>query len=99
MGEIVLKQILPAAMRFTTELADNIAKLTALGAQASAQKDMLDNVSSLVTSVYGAAQRLSETQLAVKNENDLQKEADLCYSQVFATMQELRTYLRPAWKR
>ena len=92
MGEIVLKQILPAAVRFTTELADNISKLTALGVQASAQKDLLDGVSALVTSIYGSAQKLSEAQTAVKKESDLQREAELCYAQVFAAMQELREY-------
>ncbi len=92
MGEIVLKQILPAAVRFTTELADNISKLTALGVQASAQKDLLDGVSALVTSIYGSAQKLSEAQTAVKKESDLQREAELYYAQVFATMQELRAY-------
>ncbi len=92
MSEITLKQILPAAMQFSTELADNIEKLTALGVEAIAQKAVLEDVSKLITAAYNAEQKLSESQLAVKNEPDLQREADLCYSGVFAAMQELRTY-------
>ena len=92
MCEITLKQILPAAMQFSTELADNIAKLTSLGVEAVAQKTVLDDVSKLISAAYAAEQKLAEVQLAVKNENELQRVADLCYSQVFAAMQELRTY-------
>lgn len=92
MCDITLKQILPAAMQFSTLLSDNIAKLTALGVEAIAQKDVLENVARLITCAYTAEQKLSDVQLAVKNETDLQREADLCFSQVFATMQELRTY-------
>ncbi|WP_251182623.1 glutamine synthetase III [Anaerocaecibacter muris] len=92
MCEIALKQILPAATQFTTMLAENIINLKSLGMETTAQKDILENVSKLITAAYGAQQRLSDVQLAVKNESDLQTEANLCYSQVFEAMQELRTY-------
>lgn len=92
MCEITLKQILPAAMRFSTSLADNISKLTAIGVEAVAQREVLETVSKLITDAYKAEQKLSDAQLAVKNESDLQTEADLCYANVFASMQELRTY-------
>lgn len=92
MCEITLKQILPAATEFSTVLADNIAKLTALGITATAQRETLETVAGLITDAYNAEQKLSEVQLAVKNESDLQTEADKCYSEVFAAMQELRTY-------
>ncbi|MCX4312815.1 MAG: glutamine synthetase III [Clostridia bacterium] len=92
MYDITIKQILPAAVRFSTELADNVAKLTALGVEVSAQRETLGSVASLITAIYRSAQKLSDIQIEVKNEQDLQKSADLCYSQVFATMQELRTH-------
>lgn len=92
MCEITVKQILPAAMEFTTQLADNISRLSALGANTDAQKEMLMSVSALISDAYRAEQELSEAQLSVKNETDLQTEADLCYGKVFAAMQNLRTY-------
>ena len=92
MYDITVKQILPAATEFTTALAENIAKLNALGVETPAQRVTLDNAAKLITAIYNTVQKLSEVQLAVKNETDLQTEADLCYSSVFATMQELRTH-------
>lgn len=92
MYDITVKQILPAATEFTTALAENITKLNALGVETPAQRVTLDNAAKLITAIYNTVQKLSEVQLAVKNETDLQTEADLCYSSVFATMQELRTH-------
>lgn len=92
MSDITRKRILPAAIRYSTELADNITKLSALGLDATAQKDSLAAIAKLINCTYKAETKLSDTQLTVKNELDLQKEADLCYSQVFTAMQELRTY-------
>ena len=92
MCEITLKQILPAAMAFTTQLADNIAKLSALGVKPNAQREVLDSVSQLINAAFEAEKKLSDAQLAVKNEPDLQAEADACHNNVFTAMQELRTY-------
>ena len=92
MCEITLKQILPAAMEFTTELAQNINALNALGANTFAQTETLKTVSDLIGAAYVAEKKLSDAQLAVKNEPDLQSEADACRDNVFACMQELRTY-------
>ncbi len=92
MCEITLKQILPAAMKFTSELSDNVVRLDSLNVDATAQKNVLNNVAALINGAYNAEQKLESVQKTVKNEKDLQKEADMCYSQVLATMQELREY-------
>ncbi len=92
MCEITLKQILPAALEFTTRLADNVSKLSALGMTVGAQNEMLLNVSKLINAAYAAEKKLEETQRAVKSETDLQTEANLCHEKVFAAMQELREY-------
>ena len=92
MCQITQKQILPAAVEFSTALAKNIKALNELGMETSAQADMLRTVSGLVTSAYRAQQRLSEAQLEIKNEHDLQSAADFCHDNVFALMQELRAY-------
>ncbi len=92
MCEITLKQILPAAMKFSTLLADNVTKLSALKADTGAQEELLQLVGSLINDAFRAEKTLSEAQLAVKNETDLQSEADACHESVFAAMQELRLY-------
>ena len=92
MCDITLKQILPAATEFTTRLADNIPKLTALKADASAQSDVLSEISALIGKVYKTEKKLSDAVLAVKNEPDLQSAADAYHDTVFALMQELRGY-------
>ncbi len=92
MCEITLKQILPAALEFSTRLADNVSKLSALGMTVGAQNEMLLKVSRLINAAYAAEKKLEETQRAVKSETDLQTEANLCHEKVFAAMQELREY-------
>lgn len=92
MSELVLKQILPAAIGFSTMLADNVAKLTAVKADASMQTKMVAEVSELIQNAYAAVQKLSDAQAAVKAASGLQAEADVSYNQVVAVMQELREY-------
>ncbi len=92
MCEITVRQILPAAIEFTTRLADNIQKLTALKVEAKAQTEQLKTVAMLVDRAYEAEQKLSDIQLAVKNETDLLGEARRCHDEMFTAMQELRTY-------
>ncbi len=92
MCELTVKQILPASIEFSTRLADNIQKLAALKIDARAQRETLDTVAALIGDAYAAEQKLSEAQLAIKNETDLQSAANFCHDTVFAAMQELRTY-------
>ena len=92
MSELVLKQILPAAIKFSTMLADNVSKLTAVKAAADMQTKMVAEVSELIQNAYSAVQKLSDAQAAVKAANGLQAEADVSYNQVVAVMQELRGY-------
>lgn len=92
MCEITLKQILPAATEFTTRLADNVAKLSALGVDASAQKEILEIIAKLIGDAYRTEQKLVEAHTAARNKSDLQSEADAYCDSVFETMQELRAH-------
>ncbi|MDE7164249.1 MAG: glutamine synthetase III [Clostridiales bacterium] len=92
MSELVLKQILPAAIEFSTVLADNIAKLNALKVDAATQTKLLAVVSELIQKAYAAAQKLTDAQAVVKNAEGLQAEADLSYAKVVSAMNELREY-------
>ena len=92
MSELVLKQILPAAIEFSTVLADNVTKLNALKVDATTQTKLLAVVSELIQNAYVAAQKLSDAQAAVKNAEGLQAEADISYAKVVCAMNELREY-------
>ncbi len=92
MCEIALKQILPAAAEFSTRLAVNIEKLSALNLDVSAQRDLIQNVATLITSAYAAEQKLSDAIVDVKGETDIQAEANAYHDTVFEAMQELRTF-------
>lgn len=92
MCEITMQQILPAAEQFSTLLADNVSKLSALGMDVSAQKDVLRSVTELISAIYTTEQKLEKVRAEVEEEADLQTEAGKFYCLVFAAMQELRTY-------
>ncbi len=92
MCEITQKQILPAAVRFSTMLADNVSRLSILGVNVAAQTEVLNAVADLINDAYAAEKKLCELQLAVKTEADLQRKADGCHDKVFAAMQDLRAY-------
>ena len=93
MNELVRKQILPAAIEFSTMLADNLTKLKSFNVNTDAQTDLLDEVTQLISGLYAAVKKLNDAQGAVKAgaESGLQSEADLSVG-VAAAMQELRKY-------
>ena len=92
MCEIAIKQILPAATEFSTRLATNIEKLTALKLDVTAQCEILQSVASLITNAYAAEQKLSDAIVEVKGEKDVQKAANAFHDVVFEAMQELRAF-------
>ena len=92
MCEIAIKQILPAATEFTTRLATNIEKLSALKLDVTAQREIIKTVASLISSAYAAEQKLSDAIVEVKGETDVQKAANAFHDVVFEAMQELRAF-------
>ena len=92
MCQMTQTSILPAAIEFTTRLAQNIRELSAMHCDVSAQSDMLNVASGLISSAYSTLQKLSDAQLEIKNADDIQSAANFCHDTVFALMQELRTY-------
>ena len=92
MCEIALKQILPAATEFTTRLATNIEKLSALKLDVSAQRGMISSIATLITSAYAAEQKLSDAIVEVRGETDIQKAANAYHDVVFEAMSELRAF-------
>ncbi len=92
MCEITLKQILPAAVEFSTRLADNVEKLSRLGINVDAQSETLHTAAMLIDCAYKQEHRLSDAQLDVNGIADLQDRANYCHDTVFVAMQELRTY-------
>ena len=92
MCEITLKMILPAAMKYTNELAENIVNLKALGLDAPVQNEALTAVSELLSAAHAAEKKLAVSIEAVKANTDLQAAANAYYNQVVAAMQELRAH-------
>jgi glutamine synthetase len=66
MLHMVPKHYIPAVIRFTTELGSSIASVTAAGADASVQKDLLNKVSALLAKASAAKDAL-ETVVAETN--------------------------------
>ncbi len=92
MCEITGRMILPAAIKFSAELSENIVNIKALGLDAPVQSELLATVSDLISKAYAAEKKLAESVEAVKKNTDLQAAADAYYNKVFAAMQELREH-------
>ena len=92
MCDITIKSILPAATKFSTALADNIAKLSAFGADTTAQHSIVKQVASLINDAYKTEQDLEAAVAHAKEGGDHQTAANLYCDNVVTTMQKLRTY-------
>ncbi|MCH5161063.1 MAG: glutamine synthetase III [Clostridiales bacterium] len=92
MCDITIKSILPAATKFSTALADNIAKLSAFGADTMAQHSIVKQVASLINDAYKTEQDLEAAVAHAKEGGDHQTAANLYCDNVVTTMQKLRTY-------
>ena len=92
MCEITLRMILPAAMKYSSALAENIVHLKSLGLDAPVQSEALTTVSDLLVKARAAEKKLAESAEAVKAHKDLQAAADAYYNDVVAAMQELRAH-------
>lgn len=93
MTDMVRRDIIPAAIRYSNVVAKNIDRLSGtINVGCEAQTQILVKLSKLINGAYAANDRLSEANLKVKNEKDLQKQAVKYHDEVFNAMQELRTY-------
>ncbi len=85
--QMVKRQFIPAAIRFTSELGGSIA---AVGKGATVQKALLDEVSALLDSAAKKVKKLEEETVKAYAIGQVEKQAAAYRDKVFVTMQALR---------
>ena len=90
MIDMAAKDILPAVVKYTTELAASINEVTAAGADASVQKEMLDEISKYLKEANDALKKLKADQ-ADAEKADAKSTAEYYRDVIKADMEALRT--------
>ena len=90
MIEMANKEIIPACAKFTADLADGIAKKTALGISALAETDVAKKVSELTDRAYAATKVLEDVVVEAKLIENVAEAAHNYHDKVVVAMQELR---------
>ena len=89
MIDMAAKDILPAVVKYTTELAASINEVTAAGADASVQKEMLDEISKYLKEANEALKKLKADQ-ADAEKADTKSTAEYYRDVIKADMEALR---------
>ena len=91
MIDIAAKQIIPAVVKYTKELADTVLAVKEAGADASVQTEMLADISGLLTETKAALKKLEAVteEAAGKEEGKIQSE--FYHFSVVTAMEGLRT--------
>ncbi len=90
MLHMVPKHYIPAVIRFTTELGSSIASVTAAGADASVQKDLLNKVSALLAKASAAKDALEVVVTETNAIEDACTMANAFHDKVVPAMAALR---------
>ncbi len=91
MIDMASKQIIPAVMRYTKELADTVVIVREAGADASVQSGLLEKVSALLGTSKTALDHLAEVTEEASRMKEGQKRAEYYYTDVMTAMEGLRT--------
>ena len=83
--DMVLHQILPAAISYTNTLCDTIMKKQSVGATCKAEKDLVGILSGATDALYDLAQQLKEALAKVPTER---VQAIACYHDVISVLME-----------
>lgn len=92
MLEMAKKEILPAVIQFTTNLAQSVAAVKAVGANASVQTELLDKVSAELGAMSTAIDTLSAATDEAVAIGEPKAQAVAYRDNVFTAMGELRTH-------
>lgn len=87
--EIANKEILPAAVKYATILADSISKTERFGI-VDEQKELLENLLNNINNLRVEVKSLQNKINEVKNEKDLSKQTDLAYEKLVSGLEKLR---------
>ncbi len=90
MIDMTRKQIIPAAFRFSKELADSMVSKKAVGVNFDAEKKLADKVSGLTGQILEAADILDGKLIESKEHSDVEDSARFFRDTVFTSMQSLR---------
>lgn len=90
MIDIAGKQILPAVIHYTKELADTIISVKEAGSKANVQSRLLDKTSDLLETVENALDKLSEVTLNAAQKAEGEEQARYFHDAVMPAMDALR---------
>lgn len=90
MIDIAGKQILPAVIHYTKELADTIISVKEAGSKANVQSRLLDKTSDLLEAVENALDKLSEVTLNAAQKAEGEEQARYFHDAVMPAMDALR---------
>jgi glutamine synthetase len=91
MIDIASKQIIPAVIRYTRSLADTINAVTAAGADASVQAELLTETSTLLAATKKALAHLSEVTAEAAEKAEGKEQSVYFHDVVMPAMSDLRT--------
>lgn len=91
MIDMASKQLIPAIIKYTKSLADTINSVVSAGADATVQKEILAQVSTLLLQSKRALEHLSKVTEEAADMQEGEVQADFYHSVVFKAMAELRS--------
>ena len=91
MIDVAGKQIIPAVISYSTELANSVLAVSNAGADASAQKELLNDVSALLKDMKSALATLIDVTEKAGNITDASEQAKFYRDTVKTAMTQLRT--------
>src|SRR5699024_3043724 len=93
MGEIAINHILPAALRYQTEIAENIENLQKVGIRdVFVQKELLNDLSENITQIYKKIHEMTQRRRQANQLSDIEEVARRYCYEIKPLMQEIRLY-------
>jgi glutamine synthetase len=90
MIDIASKQIIPAVIKYTRSLADTVNAVTAAGAEASVQVELLNETSALLADTKVALSKLIDVTAQAAEKAEGKEQAEFYHDEVTVAMAELR---------
>ena len=91
MIDIAAKQIIPAVVKYTKELADTVLAVKEAGADASVQAEMLADISGLLTETKAALKKLEAVTEEAAGKEEGKVQSEFYHFSVVSAMEGLRT--------
>lgn len=91
MIDIAAKQIIPAVVKYTKELADTVLAVKEAGADASVQAEMLADISGLLTETKAALKKLEAVTEEATGKEEGKVQSEFYHFSVVSAMEGLRT--------